>query len=444
MTRRWPVVLALLVAQIATALAIVPASGQNALDYDVPNGHFYSQANGKAGEGGTGFAITNNDNVPFWSEYRRMGGPQALGYPISRRFMWDGFVSQALQKVVLQWRPDQDAVLFVNVFDKMSDSGKDPWLRTVKSVPNPVKLDENGKSWEEIVKGRLALLDDNPAIKSRYFAALGDPIVTNGLPTSKVEDFGNSFVLRAQRVVFQQWKEDVPWAKKGDVQVANGGDVGKDGGIYPEAALVPEPAGSTGGTPVPAAPPGSPTAGPPPQAGAATPTPAPATTAAPAATATPAVTGAGSPFPRQIDKQTRMTPAYLRETPGAQWIVVKLHQLTACENSGNGVGYLTTLDAGGAPLSGVTIRTDSGPTTFTYRTGEKGPGKIEAYFYRGNWTAWVTKDEKGQDTTSDYAVNMDTVLFAVTEEERQSLFCNGEPRNSANHFSYEVVFRKRG
>ena len=35
---------------------------------------------------------------------------QALGYPISRRFMWDGFVSQAMQKVVLQWRPEQDAV----------------------------------------------------------------------------------------------------------------------------------------------------------------------------------------------------------------------------------------------------------------------------------------------------------------------------------------------
>ena len=56
----------------------------------------------------------------------------------------------------------------------------------------------------------------------------------------------------------------------------------------------------------------------------------------------------------------------------------------------------------------------------------------------------MTKDEAGRDSTSDYAVNMDTVLFAQTEEERQSLFCDGQPRNSANHFSYEVVFRKRG
>jgi hypothetical protein len=421
----------------------LPASGQSAPDYAIPNGRFYTQANGKAGEGGTGFSITDNDNIPFWSEYRRMGGPQALGYPISRRFMWDGFVSQAMQKVVFQWRPEQDAVLFVNVFDKLSEAGKDPWLRTVKTVPNPVKLDETGKSWEEIVRGRLALLDGNPAIKARYFAAPGDPIIMNGLPTSAIEDVGNAFVLRAQRIVIQQWKEDVPWARRGDVQVANGGDVAKDAGLFPPAAVVPEPPGSSGGTPIPAAPAGAspaPTSTP---AAAAAGSPTAGAGAAPPPSATPAP-ASSSPYPRQLDKVTRMTPAYLRETPGAQWILVKLHQLTACENSGNGIGFFTTLDASGAPINGVTIRTDSGPTSFTYRTGEKGPGKVEAYFYRGNWTAWVTKDEKGQDTTSDYAVNMDTVLFAQTEEERQSLYCNGELRNSANHFSYEVVFRRRG
>ncbi|MCS6801088.1 MAG: hypothetical protein NZ773_03990 [Dehalococcoidia bacterium] len=433
-------VIAFLVALMVGALATLPAAGQAPLDYPIPNGHFYTQANGRAGAGGTGFSITDNDNIPFWSEYRRLGGPNALGYPISRRFIWDGFVSQAMQKVVFQWRPEQNAVLFVNVFDKMSDAGKDPWLRTVKTVPNPIRLDETGKSWDEIVRGRLALLDENPAIRARYFAVPGDPIMMNGLPTSKIEDVGNAYVLRAQRVVIQQWKEDVPWARRGEVLVANGGDVAKDAGLFPEAALQPEPPGSTGGPPVLAAP-ASPTAtptSPPAAAPARSPTPAPA-----AATPTAAATSS-SPYPRQLDPVTRMTPAYLRETPGAQWILVKLHQLTACENSGNGIGYFTTLDASGAPISGVTIRTDSGPTTITYRTGEKGPGKVEAYFYRGNWTAWVIKDEHGRDTTSDYAVNMETVLFAQTEEERQSLYCNGQLRNSANHFSYEVVFRKRG
>ncbi len=426
---------------------VFPVAGQNALDYDVANGHFYSQANGKAGEGGTGFAISDNGNVPFWSEYRRMGGPEVLGYPVSRRFMWDGFVSQAMQKVVLQWRPDQDAVMFVNVFDKLHDAGKDPWLRTVKAVPNQIQLDEQGKAWDDIVKGRLALLDSNPAIKKRYLDVKGDPITLNGLPTSKIEDFGNVYVLRAQRVVIQQWKVDVPWAKAGDVQVANGGDVGKEAGIYPEQAIVPEPAGSTGAPAVQA---GAPAATATPSGSAA---PAPTATPGPQVAAVPTNTPAGgtgatgstgtSPYPRQLDPQTHMQPQYLQEVPGAQWIVVKLHQLTACENSGNGVGYLTTLNAAGAPISGVTIRTVSANTQFDYVTGEKGPGKVEGYFYRGNWDAWVLKDENGKDTTSDIAKNMNTVLFVQNEQERQALYCDGNLRNSANHFSYEVIFRKR-
>ncbi|MGI5836617.1 MAG: hypothetical protein ACOX87_09035, partial [Chloroflexota bacterium] len=36
------------------------------------------------------------------------------------------------------------------------------------------------------------------------------------------------------------WKEDVPWAKKGDVSVANGGDLAKEAGLWPDEAIVPE------------------------------------------------------------------------------------------------------------------------------------------------------------------------------------------------------------
>ena len=45
-----------------------------------------------------------------------------LGYPISRRFLWDGFPSQAFQKAVLQWQPGR-GTFFVNVFDRLSPSG---------------------------------------------------------------------------------------------------------------------------------------------------------------------------------------------------------------------------------------------------------------------------------------------------------------------------------
>ena len=39
--------------------------------------------------------------------------------------------------------------------------------------------------------------------------------------------------MRAQRVVFQEWKEDVPWARRGEVTVALGGDIAKEAGILP-------------------------------------------------------------------------------------------------------------------------------------------------------------------------------------------------------------------
>ena len=36
---------------------------------------------------------------------------------------------------------------------------------------------------------------------------------------------GNHYAIRTQKTVFQQWKEDVPWAKAGEVTLANGGDI---------------------------------------------------------------------------------------------------------------------------------------------------------------------------------------------------------------------------
>ena len=60
------------------------------------------------------------------------------------------------------------------------------------------------------------------------------------LPTSRVEDFGNVLVIRTQRAVFQQWKEDVPWANAGEVTIANGGDITKELGLFPSEALIPQ------------------------------------------------------------------------------------------------------------------------------------------------------------------------------------------------------------
>ncbi len=49
-------------------------------------------------------------------------------------------------------------------------------------------------------------------------------------------------MIRTQRAVFQQWKEDVPWAAAGQVTIANSGDIAKELGLFPAEALIPQPA----------------------------------------------------------------------------------------------------------------------------------------------------------------------------------------------------------
>ena len=204
-------------------------------DFDIPNGHFFTQTGGGAERG---FAVTDDEGIPFWTEFQRLGGVQAVGFPISQRFVWDGLASQAFQRVIFQWQPESGTMAFVNTFDLMSDAGLDDFLLSVRQVPKPLVLDEAGKSFDQIARERLALLEANPVIRAAYFGVVGDPIQFNGLPTSAVTDMGNNLALRAQRVVFQQWKEDVPWARAGEVTVANGGDIAKEVGLLPDQSAL--------------------------------------------------------------------------------------------------------------------------------------------------------------------------------------------------------------
>ncbi len=219
-----------------TALAVPVPVG--AADFDIAGGHFFRQT----GPGdGRGYAVTDADGVPFWSEFRRLGGVARVGYPMSRRFVWDGFVTQVFQKAVFQWRPEQGGVVFVNVFDQLSLAGKDGWLEAFKSTPRPLDgaAFDAGKDWPQVVAGRLALLDANPAIKAVY-NSVGNPLELYGLPTSPVVDNGDHYVVRLQRAVIQQWKVDVPWARAGQVTVANGGDVAVQAGLFGADILAPE------------------------------------------------------------------------------------------------------------------------------------------------------------------------------------------------------------
>ena len=210
------------------------------VDWDLSNGHFYTETNG--GRAGYGFAIVDDDQARFWSEFRRIGGVAIVGYPISQRFIWNGFVSQAMQKGVLQWRAGENRAVFVNVFDQLAASGFDPLLQSTKFTPPSADWSgDTGLAWDRIVARHLALLDTNPAIRAAYYA-VPDPLNLYGLPVSPVTDFGPVLVLRCQRVVLQQWKTEMPWAHAGQVVTANGGDVVKEVGLLPADMFTPIPA----------------------------------------------------------------------------------------------------------------------------------------------------------------------------------------------------------
>jgi hypothetical protein len=211
------------------------------LDYPLPNGWFFKQANGRGGEGDLGFAVTDGNGVRFWTTFERGGGVQAFGYPISQRFEWDGFVVQAFQKAIFQWRADEQRVAFVNVLDLLSAAGKDEWLLAERLTPPPFDHSSDRMlPWDAVVARHLALLDAYPAIRAHYIA---EPAWLDryGLPMSTAE-FAGVRVVRCQRAVLQQWLIDVPWARAGDVTIANGGELAKEAGLLPGWALAPMPA----------------------------------------------------------------------------------------------------------------------------------------------------------------------------------------------------------
>jgi S1-C subfamily serine protease len=208
-------------------------------DYEIVNGYFFTQTGGSPDQG---YSITDENGIPRWQEYQRLGGPDVLGYPISQRFQWHGFVVQATQKAVLQWQPELGRVVPVNLLDELSRAGKDDWLLTQHLIPRPEAFpDEAGLTFHQVVDKRLQLLDPYPALRTAFLSA-SDPLESSGLPVAPVADVGPALVLRAQRRAFQLWKVDTPFAQAGQVTVVNGGDLGKEATLFPAPASQPEPA----------------------------------------------------------------------------------------------------------------------------------------------------------------------------------------------------------
>lgn len=221
-------------------LAAAPA-GAAETDFAAHNGWFFSQAGG--GEE-RGYAITNDGDVNLWRDFQRLGGTRTLGYPASWRYVGaDGFVYQATQAALLQWRPEQEHAVLANAFDVLSDTGKDDWLLKTKAIPLPVSDDGSQGDPTRSAAIRLSWLDDE-GIRGYYFANPNPAEIAEwpqqraielyGYPTSKPQRIGPFVVQRFQRVALQRWVEPVPgMPPPGSVVRVLGGDLMKELGLLP-------------------------------------------------------------------------------------------------------------------------------------------------------------------------------------------------------------------
>jgi hypothetical protein len=216
------------------------------VDFPIANGWFYTQAGGGPGRG---FRVVD-DGPRFWSEFRRLGGVATLGYPSSRSYVGaDGFTYQAFQRGILQWRPEIGQAYLANSFEMLTSAGKDPSLASA-GIPTPIADDGSGGDWSKARVIRLGWLT-NPAIASTFYAnpspsTIGSwdearSIQLYGLPASFPVRSGPFVVQRFQRISLQLWVDDVPnMPPRGSVVGILGGDLVKQAGLIPKAAVDPD------------------------------------------------------------------------------------------------------------------------------------------------------------------------------------------------------------
>jgi hypothetical protein len=237
------------------ALAAANADPAGLGDWAIAGGWFYTQGAGSTG----GYSVVDDAQARFWSQFLDLGGWRTLGFPVSRRFVLDGKLSQLTQRALLQWSPATGRVELTDVLDLLHERERDGALRQQHQVPPPTAVDQVNRDYATVVARRLAWLERRPAIKRQYCRAPGgsDPIALWGLPTSDAVDVsgnGSVYVLRTQRAAFQEWVggltvDGVQIAAPGQVTVVLAGDLAKDYGLIPCTALSPEPSPRAPATP---------------------------------------------------------------------------------------------------------------------------------------------------------------------------------------------------
>jgi hypothetical protein len=200
------------------ALPINPALQQ--FDVSLVNGHFYAQGNGFEGGGMLGYAVTDDDDAPLWSEFQRQGAVPRLGYPVSQRFVDDsGAVMQAFQRGALRWVPELGLADLVDIMEALHVRGDDAWLEATHQIP-PAPSDA--------APADASILSSVPSVLSAYTS---DPALY-GSPRA-IASYGDLVSARFQRSTLQTF------ASTGGVISGVPGELARAAGLWPVAATIP-------------------------------------------------------------------------------------------------------------------------------------------------------------------------------------------------------------
>ena len=253
---------------------------------NLDDGCLFTITGGDTTDPDDGYGVTNADGVPLW-DFVRERDLQALGYPISQRWVDGPFTLQAFQKVILQWDPGKQRMNYLNTLDVLANRYPDVELPNVP--PHQVLQADRGASFGAIVRNHLALLGANEAIKERF---LSETDWLNLYDSQSAMRSARSTAIRracrccgAQRTVFVIWNVPAPGTTVGRVNLQNVPDKVKrlSNVIIPDVAKAPLARGMVAALPAFTLP---------------TPTPVPTPAPTPTPAATPATTPTPAPGPR--------------------------------------------------------------------------------------------------------------------------------------------------
>jgi hypothetical protein len=176
-TRGLRIGLASLLVALEVATAFVPGRAAQAQmatglrDYPVPGGWFYSQESRSWPDTPPyrGYTVVDDTDASFWTEFRRYGGVEVLGYPVSRRYRDPsdtGYLSQAFQRGILQWHPETGRASMANAFEQFTEQGLDDVLEVV-GIPRPLPTDPS-LSFANDAERRMGWMVE-PRFLARYF-----------------------------------------------------------------------------------------------------------------------------------------------------------------------------------------------------------------------------------------------------------------------------------